>query len=723
MAKKQSNSELKSDQLNNISADNPLTDPKTDRLGYAPFAKHFADSIYQMVFPGGFVVGIYGPWGSGKTTLLNFIIHYLKQKPEDEQVIIVPFNPWLFSGEQDITRSFFDQIQSALNKWKFVPKGLKDRVADFAKVISEIPLPYAQAGNAVARLVDDEQKDASDLKEEVENALEQDHPRIVVAIDDIGRLGAEDIKQLFRLLKAFPNFTDVVYILLFDKEVVTKALADPEGISGDAYLEKIIQVSFDLPLPDKTLLRRLLFEKLSAILNNTQKQLFDQTYWGNIYFQGIDHFITNIRDIVHLTDILSLAYPAIKDEVNSVDFIAIESLRVFCPIIYNIIRNNPKAFAGQADSKDLSDPEGEFKRLHNSWMAQVKNEDVEPVRRLLGHLFPKLEAMRSNSYSTQQESTWRRQLRVCSLEIFPIYFRLTLPEGELPDTEVNAILALTGDTKAFGENLIELANQKRPDGTTQVRAFLDRLEDYTEKEIPLDCIPSIVQALFNVGDQLLPPEDEPWGIFDFGNDTRIERITGQLLRRQSEAQRFEVLKAAMSNGNALATIVREVTILGQQQGKYGAQPSPEEEWLINAQHLEELEQIALKQVEDAAQRNLLLQTPALPLILSCWREWTSEEKVKQWVQKIVSDDEGLVDFLEKFLEQTFSQSSSDLVPKKCYKLDPKWIEPYIDPSSISDRVISLADESELTEEQTIAVKQFIEDFDMRQEKDLNSSTV
>jgi predicted KAP-like P-loop ATPase len=719
MAETETKPGVESKNLQVLTVDNPLTDPKTDRLGYAPFARHLADSICEMAFPGGFVIAVYGSRGFGKTTLLNYIVHYLKQKPENEQPIIVPFNPWLFSGHEDITRRFFDQIQSVLKQGQLVSKGLKQRLADFSKVISEIPLPYAQAGNAVAKVFDDKQKEASDLKQEVEDILLQEHPRIVVTIDDVDNLDAEEIKKLFHIIKAFPNFNDVVYVLVFDKEIVIKALAGTQGISGEAYLNKIIQVPFEIPFPDKILLRRLLFEKLNAVLADTPKQVFERTHWGNVYFQGIDHFINDPRDIVRLTNTLSVTYPAVKGEVNLVDFIAIESLRVFCPVMYDIIRKNPQAFAGQAEHKGyLSFTVDELKRLHDSWMAQLQDKDKEPVKRLLLHLFPKLEAVWANNnyYAAQQEPTWRKQLRVCSLEVFPIYFRLVLPESGLSTTEMKAILANAFDAKALGENLVELANQKRADGTTQVRTFLERLEDYTENEIPLDCIPSIVQALFDVGDQLLRPEDEPWGMFDFGNDVRIGRIIWQLLRRLKEPARFEVFKQVILNGTALSTIVREIANLDQQQGKYGAeQLSPEEEWLISAQHLKELEELAASRVQDVAEQNSLLQTPGLPKLLYCWLKWTSEEEVGQWVKKVINDDEGLVDFLEKFLETTITESESDMVPRKAYRLDPKWLEPYLESSSVIDRVRSLADKSGLTEARTSAIRQFIEEYDLRQQ--------
>lgn len=717
MGETESHSPVEDRDLDELSADNPLTDPKVDRLGYAPFARYLADSICQMKFPGGFAIAVYGAWGSGKTTLLNFIVHYLKQKPENEQPAIIPFNPWLFSGSEDITRRFFDQIQSVMSESKAVPKGWKERIAGFAKVVSEIPLPYAQTGNAVARVFDDKQKDADDLREEVENTLQQEHPRIVVTIDDIDRLDAEEIRKLFRIIKAFPNFTDVVYLLFFNKEVVTKALAETQGIPGELYLDRIIQTAFEVPIPAKISIRKLLLEKLNAILTDTPKQLFDRAYWAEIYYQGIDGFITNMSDIAHLTNALSVTYPAVRDEVNPVDFIAIESLRVFSPAIYDIIRKNPKAFTGSTNSKIISDSTlDELKSFHNSWLAQLPNQNKEPVKQLLMRLFPKLAAIWGNIYyGDQYESIWRKQLRVCSLEILPIYFRLVLPEGELSNTQMKAILALAQDAKVFGENLIELVHQKRPDGTTQVRAFLERLGSDTEIEIPKNCIPSIIQALFNVGDRLLIPEDEQCGMFDFGNETRIHRIIWQLLHRQDRLARFEVLQAAMSSGDAVSTIVREVVFLGQQQGQYKAQPSPEEEWLVSQQDLQELEKIALKKVQAAAQQDSLVQAPDLAQILYCWHQWTNEEEVKQWVQKVVSNDEGLVPFLEKFLEVTVTQSISDMVPRKTYKLDPQWLEPYLEPSTIGDRVRSLAEKSGLTEEQTTAIEQFIQEYDMRQQ--------
>ena len=714
MAETKNDSEILPEDFSDSSADNALLEPKQDRLGYAPFAKHLADSICKMNFPEGFVIAVYGSSGFGKSTLLNFLTYYLQQKPESEQPIIVPFNPWLFSGGEDITRRFIGQLQTVLSQFKAVPKGILGRITNLAKAVSEIPLPYAQASKALVKLFDDKEKETSDLKEEVADTLEKQHPRIVVTIDDIDRLSAEEISQLFYLIKSIPNFTNVVYLLVFDQEVVIKTLADTQPLPGAIYLNQIVQASFELPLPDKTSLRKLLFEKLNGILADAPKPLLNLNRWGNVYLQGIDHFITNPRDITRLTNLLTVTYPAVKGEVNPVDFIAIESLRAFRPKIYDIIRTNPKFFAGNADAEGTLIPTlEEIKDFHDSWVTKFEDdEDKEPVKRLLLQLFPKLEAVWLNTYSpAQDESIWDKQLRISSLDIFPNYFRLILTQDEFSDAEIKTIFALAKDAKAFGENLVELAHQKRSDGTTQVRAFLERLEDYPEKEIPTDCIPSIVKALFDVGDQLLPPEDEPQGIFDFGNDIRIERLISRLLHRIDEPARFETLKKAISNGNALSIIVREVAALGQEQGKYGAEESiPAEECLQSLEHLKELEGIALKRLRDAAQQNLLLQSPKLSENLHYWQIWAGEEEVKQWVEKIIEDDEGLVNFLENLLPKDFSEDGSKETQKTGYKLDLSWLEP----SAIVDRMSSLGETSELTEDRKNAIAQFIREYEMQQ---------
>ena len=97
-----------------LSADRPSTDPKDDLFGHAPFAKSLSNSICRYPGSDGLVLALYGPWGSGKSTVLNFVRHFIEERPEAEQPVIVIFNPWWFSGQENLARAFLGQMQAVL---------------------------------------------------------------------------------------------------------------------------------------------------------------------------------------------------------------------------------------------------------------------------------------------------------------------------------------------------------------------------------------------------------------------------------------------------------------------------------------------------------------------------------------------------------------------------------------------------------------------------------
>jgi len=98
-----------------LSGDRPLKDPRDDRLGYATFARHIARSLCEMIPVDGLVVTIYGPWGCGKTTVLNFIEYYLKHNGQAKSPEVIYFNPWWFSGSENLMRDFFNQVIASLD--------------------------------------------------------------------------------------------------------------------------------------------------------------------------------------------------------------------------------------------------------------------------------------------------------------------------------------------------------------------------------------------------------------------------------------------------------------------------------------------------------------------------------------------------------------------------------------------------------------------------------
>ena len=697
-----------------LSADKPLIEPQEDQLGYALFAKHLAFSLAKMIPAEGFVVAIYGPWGSGKTTLLNFLFYYFKQAPVDEQPIIVPFNPWWFSGHEKLAKHFFDQLQASLATSDVDLANLQGKIAEFADMVSELPssihIPYISIGKIAVEFtpLKSSVKNVIKLKMEIAEELRKQPRRIFVTVDDIDRLNPDEIRQLFGVIKSVADFPNVVYLLTFDKKVVIEALRESQGISGENYLEKIVQFPFELPLPDRSSLYRLLFARLESIMAGTPEGLFDQTYWGNVFMRGIEHFISTPRKINLLTNTLSVTYPAVQGEVNPVDFIAIETLRIFCPEAYNMIRTYPEKFTGREWVASKID---QLRTFQDSWVNQIEEGSREAVRGLLSQLFPKLGEMWGDlGFDPPNEATWRKQLRICSPDIFPIFFHLALPQGDISNAEIMVILSMADNPQEFSARLLELAAQARPDGFTRLHAFLDRVMDYTGKEIAAESIPSIFLSLFDVGDQFIRPEDEGSGKLPIGNDQRVAQIILQLLRRLPWESRFDALQQAITQGRALFTSAKIVIELGKHSDKHAGEGQPKMETLIHHGDQATLAELVLAKVRNAADDESLLQCPKLPQILALWQNLAGDAEPVAWVNKVVRHDRNLTILLEKFMEKDFSHSMIQVDGDSRYRLNPKALTPFLDPGTILDRTRTLVTSEWLGPPQQDALRRFITDY-------------
>lgn len=101
-----------------------------------------------------------------------------------------------------------------------------------------------------------------EIKNKISNKLLGLPGKFIVFIDDIDRLNKKEIKLLIQLIKAVFDFPNVIYILSFDKEIVADALSNEQSINGSQYLEKIIQLSLDIPEIEKENLYNYLFKNL-----------------------------------------------------------------------------------------------------------------------------------------------------------------------------------------------------------------------------------------------------------------------------------------------------------------------------------------------------------------------------------------------------------------------------------------------------------------------------
>lgn len=692
-------------------ADRPSIDPKDDLFGHAPFAKSLADSICRYLGSDGLVLALYGPWGSGKSTVLSYVQHFLERCPENEQPILVKFNPWWFSGQENLARAFLGQLQAVLPAKSEKFKKLGDLLGDFAEGIGGLIDLTGVTGGAASKLgkligmaTKRKPKDVPALKAEICKVLMEAGKRILVLIDDIDRLTPEEIRQLFTVIKALADFPNVVYLLAFDRDVAARAIEQQSGLPGERYLEKIIQVPFELPPVDRAALRAALFTRLDEILGDVPEGSFDQSYWANVYHDGIDALIQVPRDVVRFTNALAATYPAVCGEVNPVDFIALEALRVFLPSLYDVIRTNPDRFAGHSRDSHYDSGERTKEAFHTGWAQALPVDLRESSKALIERIFPKTG---STIYGSDWLAEWRRNLRACHPDVFPIYFRLTIPPGTIRRGEMVALLSLAASPADFGNALVQAKNERRPDGMSKARALLERLMDHVEKDIPDAHIPTVIQALFDVGDALIDPADER-GMFDFGNVSRAARPVYHLLKRLSADRRADVLEAAMRGGRAVAVQSWLLKALDEEVTK-GLEAT-----LLTADEVTRLKSVWLERIRVLADESGFMSHPELPRLLATWKHWGEGTEVRAWCDQVTMSDEGLLNLLPKFLQHTRSQTMGDWAVRLRPRLDPRWLESYIDTAATTARLQRLQRDDKVLDGAREAVSQYLTEFEMLQ---------
>lgn len=228
-------------------------------------------------------MAIHGKWGSGKTSAVNMVVDALEQREAhleaEKRTIVVRFNPWWFSEQKDLTRAFFSEVTAAIGKRMStaVRDGLRTmakKVSGATELVSSILAwtPAAPIAKQVAELIKgagEDIEDESSLEEVRENlakALREEARRILVIIDDVDRLPADEARQIFRLVKSVADLPHITYLLVFDRDIAARALERPSEPEGPEWLEKIVQASFDLPPVSQIDLNRLFTNRLGTIL-------------------------------------------------------------------------------------------------------------------------------------------------------------------------------------------------------------------------------------------------------------------------------------------------------------------------------------------------------------------------------------------------------------------------------------------------------------------------
>lgn len=543
-----------------ITADNPITRPEDDALGRTKPARSFGEQVLALDSTEGVVVGVLGPWGSGKTSFVNLARGRLKEAG----VPVLEFNPWMFSGADQLVQAFFVELSAQLK--------LRPDLAEIGKLVEDygetfsglawLPLvgPWIERGRAaskvLAKILQRRKEGIQARQSNVRDALSKLRKPIVVILDDIDRLTTPEIRDVFKLVRLTANFPNVIYLLAFDRIRVEQALGE-QGIPGRDYLEKILQIGIDLPAVPADVLNSQIFKAIDTALGSIQNPgQFDSNVWPDVFMEVVRPLIRNMRDVRRYSAAIHGTVRDLGGQVALVDVLALEAIRVFLP---DVFRSMHSAVDGLTNTSDGYSRREEPPHLKGQIEMLIKAADDrrEIVHDLIQRLFPAGQRhVGGSNYGGDWKNRWLRERRVAHEDVLRLYLERVVGERlqAFADAE-NAWTRMT-DSAALETYLRSLPVER-------VQDVVASLEAYEDEFGPQHVVPSSV-VLLNLMPHL--PERER-GMFDFGTRLAIGRVVYRLVRALKDPQALEAaVREILSQVPSLSSKLELITGVGYREG-------------------------------------------------------------------------------------------------------------------------------------------------------------
>lgn len=664
--------EAKDNRSGQMSADRPILGSKQDWLRRTPFAEALGDAILGWNEADSLVIGLYGDWGSGKSSVVNLCLEYLRRNPASCPHVI-EFNPWHFPSEEELHNSFFNELQILVTaeSSEEVRKCRSTTLLNYSAAIRALTpvsiallvafFPQIKAGldvakelaaggetgfDRLAKLADKPTSLQAAKKAVAEILAKLDKP-ILVVIDDIDRLRPAEIRSLVQLVKANADFPKLIYLLCFQRNIVENALENPGVISGQDFLEKIIQVGFDLPVLESELLCEALESALMNALSETRLlSSFDQQRWSKMFEIYRSRFKT-ARHLRRFLNSFRFQLALFKGdnalEVDPVDLVCIEILRVFEPTLHKRMFESKDRLVGISAMMELFDKEKKQAERRARFEEMLQGcQDSPNALELLKALFPAV-ARAYSSTSSPHSNVGEAELlgsRVCHELIFSRYFLLTVPRKDISNGEFEKLLDAIVSSKNVAAKLSIIQSKG---------LLLPTLERLTasQKRIPVEAAPAYISALLNLIDTT---NDEVVRLPALVLNSYLLTVVPDIIAR------FKILKLAIENCSEILVLVHVVRILILTN-------KDTQRRLVRSEDLPKLCRIASRRLAVAANSGKLEQVPQrfLASVLYWWSRCGSPSAARKWVSQHTRTSDSFIYLIQSLLQIEEAAQTDDAV--------------------------------------------------------------
>jgi predicted KAP-like P-loop ATPase len=714
-------------------SDKPITSEAEDRFGFRAFADAVARSLLEMVPPDGLVISIEGEWGSGKTSALELALRRLKEreiarvsgcsveglsekKPseleaewtaleERRQVHIVRFNPWIFAGQENLVRAFFVEVGASIGHGQSgavrrALDGLRDRLPAVGAIVgaggglliggpagAAVGATAGRAGGDAAAASFKRDRTLETLKRDLAEALRDQGSRIVIVMDDLDRLSPDEMRLMFSLVKSLGDLPNVVYLLCFDRKVVTQALSQGANAVHLDFLEKIIQVHLQLPLIWSSDRDELLFARLNAITEGYE--LHDAERWARVFRDAVAPYFETPRDVGRLANALQVIWPPVAGDVDITDLVLLTTLQIFEPSAYQLVAENIEALSG--DVVNFEDKKEFAIRL-----TPGHAERLEVAKKAMAHLFPRLaEGWGVSTWDHESYLKRRGHRRISTSEYYRNYFAFGRDPDRITKGHIRNIVTAQNPAPLLKETLERLKGQTARNQVSRVSGFLEQLIEEVASEPVLS--EALLKALLSESDWLIRQGDEVWDFFFQDNLRRLVNVVTAGLETHVAEKRADLMAISVSCSDGFTLTASVLSRVAEQHGLYGGEAKHEADRLIPDKDVVlDLIRVAVLRIRTLGSSKQLLASPRPGRLLWLWHLWAGSDEVRSWVSEQLEDEKAVLDLVRSLL-LTGSYVSAGAAPTP--SIDRAAYGSFIDIDVLMKRLTELADKAGSDSEQ------------------------
>ncbi len=423
--------------------DNAVTNEKDDHFRRNIAAKEVARLIMLTPNKKSFAIGILGEYGSGKTSFLNLLLGEFT----GDNVLKIAFDPWSAGNPETIRREFFDLLASKVAE---VDMRVSSMIYSYGRRLAGFDARSLSWLNWLDFLGNKGTVQGSGEYQRINEMLQASGRKIVIVIDDLDRLYPTEIMEVLKLIRNTANFSNVFYLVGYDKRYVQGSIRTLNDAGSLNYLDKIFQLEIPLPKREEDDLLNTLKERLKEMVTPEHYEVFENIMIPNGFRSRYEKAYSGIlrqgRDVVRFINGFKIIYRLIGEEVDFECLVLLELVKFRFPAIYELLYAQHNVFLNEQPlrsshqqyyspvmvraegSSKRSDEVSLFKK-HIEKLGWLSDEEVSLLDGLFMAMFKGSQYHHPDSKNSISYPLY-----------FEIYFRYRLSQRDLSDKDFKAAM-------------------------------------------------------------------------------------------------------------------------------------------------------------------------------------------------------------------------------------------------------------------------------------------